>query len=82
GGKIQQSSITDYTIPTAKDVPEIVSEMLDNPYEYGPFGAKCSGELTLVGAAPALAAAVENALGIEINKIPIRPEELLEKMEK
>ncbi|MCD6595467.1 xanthine dehydrogenase family protein [bacterium] len=81
GGKIQQGTITDYTIPTAKDVPEIVSEMLDNPYEYGPFGAKCSGELTLIGAAPALAAAVENALEIEINKIPVRPEELLEKME-
>ncbi len=79
-GKLMQSTITDYTIPTARDIPQIECAFIDNPYEFGPFGAKCAGELTLVGAAPAIAQAVQNALGIEINKIPIRAEEILDKI--
>jgi len=80
-GKIQQNSITDYMIPTASDLPEIESQLIDNPYPYGPFGAKCAGELTLVGAGIALASAVQNALGSQIYKIPVRPEDLLEEFE-
>ncbi len=81
-GKLIQDSITDYIIPTANDVPEIVSETIDNPYEYGPFGAKCAGELPFVGAAPALASAVRNALHTEISQIPITPEMLMKICEK
>ncbi len=65
-GRILQSSLTDYAIPTSEDVPEIESDLVLNPYEGGPFGAKGAGEMPLVGAAPALAAAVQQALGIPI----------------
>lgn len=76
-GKIQQDSLTNYTIPTSKDIPRIHSELIDdNPYEGGPFGAKCAGELTFIGAAPAIADAVENALGINVYQIPLTPEYL------
>lgn len=77
-GKILQNSITDYIIPTAKDIVKMETKLLYNPYEEGPFGAKGAGELTLIGGAPAFTAAVENALGISIQKIPITPEELME----
>ncbi|MCD6417539.1 xanthine dehydrogenase family protein [bacterium] len=80
-GRLLQSTITDYTIPTTKDVPLVECAFIDNPYEYGPFGAKCAGELTLVGAAPAIAAAVENAIGREIVRIPIKPEEIIKKLD-
>lgn len=76
-GRIRQPSLTDYIIPTSKDVPVIESELVLNPYDAGPFGAKGAGELPLVGAAPALAAAVQNALGIPISEIPVTPELLL-----
>lgn len=76
-GKIKQRSITDYIIPTSKDVPQIISELMNVPYEHGPFGAKGLGELSLIGTAPAYALAISHALGIEINKIPVKPEELL-----
>ena len=79
-GFLIPGTITDYTIPTAKDVPEIVVELVRSPYEYGPFGAKCAGELPFVGVAPAFASAVQQATGIRIDKIPITPEYLLEKM--
>jgi CO/xanthine dehydrogenase Mo-binding subunit len=81
-GRILQSSLTDYIIPTSKDVPEIGSDLVLNPYEGGPFGAKGAGELPLVGAAPALAAAVQHALGIPITSIPVTPEYLLQEIKR
>ncbi len=80
-GRLRQKNLTDYIIPTALDCPAIASELIDNPYERGPFGAKGAGELTLIGAAPALAAAVSQALGISIRQLPITPEYLMEAME-
>jgi CO/xanthine dehydrogenase Mo-binding subunit len=80
-GKIQQRSVTDYIIPTSMDFMKVESTLVDNPYEEGAFGAKGAGELTIVGAAPALAAAVSNALGISIYKVPVTPEYLMEVME-
>ena len=79
-GRLQQGSITDYMIPTALDVPLIESRLVENPYKLGPFGAKCAGELTLVGGAPALASALSNALGISIDEIPITPEHLMREL--
>jgi CO/xanthine dehydrogenase Mo-binding subunit len=76
-GRLQQRSVTDYIIPTSVDAVKTQSVLVDNPYEYGPFGAKGAGELTLLGGAPALAAAVSNALGIEITALPVTPERLL-----
>lgn len=77
-GKIQQRTVTDYIIPTSMDFTNIASKIIDNPYEIGPFGAKGAGELTLIGAAPALALAVSNALGVPIRRLPVTPEYLLE----
>lgn len=80
-GRFKQHSITDYIIPTSKDVVNIKNVLVDNPCELGPFGAKGAGELTLVGTAPAYADAIENALGVKVNKIPITPEWIMEVME-
>ncbi len=77
-GKIKQHSITDYIIPTAKDVVNIKNELVDNPCDLGPFGAKGAGELTLVGTAPAYANAIENALGVKVNRLPVTPEWIME----
>jgi len=77
-GKLKQHSITDYIIPTSKDVVNIKNVLVDNPCDLGPFGAKGAGELTLVGTAPAYADAIENALSVKVNKIPITPEWIME----
>ncbi|MFL0165016.1 xanthine dehydrogenase family protein molybdopterin-binding subunit [Candidatus Clostridium helianthi] len=77
-GKVRQHSITDYIIPTAKDVVNIKNELVDNPCDLGPFGAKGAGELTLVGTAPAYANAIENALGVKVNRLPVTPEWIME----
>lgn len=77
-GTLVQRTLTDYKIPTSMDIPDIVCDFIENPYEFGPFGAKCAGELPFTGPAPAIAAAVSNALGIPIKELPITPEKLLE----
>ncbi|MCF7923964.1 MAG: xanthine dehydrogenase family protein molybdopterin-binding subunit [Candidatus Izimaplasma sp.] len=77
-GKIQQKNMTDYIIPTAKDMPDMETYLYDNPYAFGPYGAKGVGELTLVGGAPAVAKAIENAINKRIYKIPVTPEYIME----
>lgn len=80
-GRLKQCNIIDYIIPTSKDVVNIESVLIDNPCDNGPFGAKGAGELTLVGTAPAYADAIENALGVKVNKIPITQEWIMEAIE-
>ncbi|WP_410895868.1 xanthine dehydrogenase family protein molybdopterin-binding subunit [Neobacillus sp. 204] len=79
-GKIQQKSISDYGPPTSLDVVPIESKVFDNPYADGPYGAKGAGELTLIGGAPAVQAAIENALQISFQQIPITPEVIIESL--
>lgn len=76
-GMIRNNSYSDYIVPTAVDVPPLITEFINNPYPYGPYGAKGAGELPVVGVAPAYIAALENALGISINKIPFTPEDTM-----
>jgi CO/xanthine dehydrogenase Mo-binding subunit len=52
--------------------------LMDNPYPLGPYGAKGAGELTLVGGAPAIALAIENAIQKQVTKIPVTPEYIME----
>lgn len=81
-GALEQTSLTDYLIPTALDVPRIESRLIDNPFDNGPFGARGLGELTLIGAAPALALAVQNAIGRDITELPVTPERIREAMDR
>ena len=76
-GMIRNNSFSDYIIPTAVDVPNLVTEIINNPYSHGPYGAKGAGELPLVGAAPAYVEAMENALGANLNKIPFTTEDTM-----
>ncbi|MEH7119893.1 xanthine dehydrogenase family protein molybdopterin-binding subunit [Neobacillus vireti] len=79
-GKIQQKSISDYGPPTSLDVVPIESKVFDNPYADGPYGAKGAGELTLIGGAPAVQAAIEDALQTSFQQIPITPEVIIDSL--
>lgn len=79
-GKLLQDSLSEYLIPAAVDFPRITLELIENPYAGGPFGAKGLGELPMIGAAPAFAAAVEQAIGKKIDRIPVTPEYIRELM--
>ncbi len=76
-GHLMQASFTDYMIPTACDFPAIEARLVENPYAFGPFGARGLGELSLVGAAPALALSIADAIGYPVERLPVTPEHVL-----
>ena len=75
-GKVVESDLSKYIIPGFGDFVPVSSELIDNPFEDGPFGARGLGELTLVGVPAAYASAVSDAIGIHVKKIPVTPEDI------
>ena len=77
-GRFYQNTLADYIIPTSMDFPMMSSDLVENPYENGPFGAKGLGELVFDGAAAAFADAVQYAVDRDISRIPVTPEYIME----
>ncbi|MCD4817314.1 MAG: xanthine dehydrogenase family protein molybdopterin-binding subunit [Candidatus Cloacimonetes bacterium] len=76
-GKLLNPNFTDYKIPTAKDIPdEIVPIIIEIPQPDGPFGARGMGEHTMIPAAPMIANAIDDALGVRIKSMPITAEKV------
>jgi xanthine dehydrogenase molybdenum-binding subunit len=73
-GRQQQYSMHNYMLPTAEDMPEIHSIIVESHDPTGPFGAKGAGECSLVCPASAIANAVANATGYRFKQIPMTPE--------
>lgn len=69
--KVLSSDLLHYGVPLALDMPEIHVYIADGHEPTGPFGAKSVGELSTVPVAAAIAIAISNATGEEINRIPI-----------
>src|SRR2546421_597612 len=79
-GRMQNGQMTNYIMPTAADLPPIRVFFEENPYAFGPGGAKGIGELPMDGPAPAILNAIENATGTQFNRIPLMPEAMMEKL--
>ncbi len=77
-GRMANNQMTNYIIPTPADIPPIRVHFAENPYAYGPGGAKGIGELPMDGPAPAILNAIENATGVSFNEVPLMPERLME----
>jgi CO/xanthine dehydrogenase Mo-binding subunit len=67
-------SFSEYLLPTAMDVPEVQTIILESGDGVGPFDAKGVGEPSLCSVAPAIANAVFDAVGVRIYDLPITPE--------
>ena len=80
-GRMENSQMTNYIIPTSMDVPSIRVIFQENPYPHGPMGARGIGELPIDGPAPAVVNAIENAIGVNVTSIPALPEVLMEAAE-
>ncbi len=77
GGKILNASFTDYLVPTILDMPPVVSELVEEPEPGVPFGAKGVGEPSTIVATAAIVAALRDATGRELNRVPVRPDDLV-----
>jgi CO/xanthine dehydrogenase Mo-binding subunit len=75
-------SLAEYLIPTARDVPQVQSIMIESGGGIGPFGAKGIGEPATVPAAPALANAVTAAIGARVYALPLTPDRILKALGK
>ena len=79
-GHFRQKSMSDYVIPTSMDFPKQFYHIQENPYPWGPYGAKGMGELVFNGASAAYVDAVERALNTRFTSIPIPTEDIEEAM--
>jgi len=70
-------SILEYKSPTSLDMPEVITELIEEPDPRGPFGAKEVGQGPLLPIMPAVANAVYDAVGVRIDEVPITPEKIM-----
>ena len=73
-GKVANANMTNCIVPTFADAPDLETILIEVPYPFGPGGAKGVGEIPMDGPAAAVANAVENALGVAFDSLPISPE--------
>jgi CO/xanthine dehydrogenase Mo-binding subunit len=77
-GFVMTPNFTLYLIPTVLDVPDsFQTVILEDPDPQGPHGARGVGEMGLIPAAPALVAAVHDAIGVWFDQLPLTPERVL-----
>jgi CO/xanthine dehydrogenase Mo-binding subunit len=76
-GVITNASFTDYLIPTALDVPPIASELVEKEEPHAPYGVKGVGEPPTVVSTAAVVAALRDATGRELTRVPVRPDEIV-----
>lgn len=77
-GRIRNASFTDYLIPTALDMPTVtIAALIEEPEPGAPFGAKGIGEPPTISSTAAVAAAIRNATGRPVTRVPVRPDDLV-----
>jgi CO/xanthine dehydrogenase Mo-binding subunit len=75
GGQVTNASLADYKIPGILDVPATVeNEAVDAVQHNGPFGAKGVGESGTFSVSPAIANAIDDAVGVRMTELPLNPE--------
>ena len=70
-----------YLAPALADLPEIEAIIVENPSVDGPFGAKAIGEMANNAQAPAICAAIHDAVGVWVTEQPATPERVLRALE-
>ncbi|MEU0565663.1 aerobic carbon-monoxide dehydrogenase large subunit [Nonomuraea sp. NPDC005983] len=77
-GQLVNASFMDFLMPYATEIPPIETAHLETPSPLNPLGVKGAGEAGVIPVSAVIAAAIEDAEGIEINRMPISPSELWE----
>jgi CO/xanthine dehydrogenase Mo-binding subunit len=75
-GLVRNPSFTDYLIPTILDMPPMRVDVLELADPAAPYGLRGVGEPPTISATPAIVAAVRDATGLPLDRVPIRPEHL------
>jgi CO/xanthine dehydrogenase Mo-binding subunit len=75
-GHVRNPSFTDYLIPTILDMPPMKIEVLEYADPHAPYGVRGVGEPPTISSGPAVAAAIRQATGRALRRVPIRPEHI------
>ena len=78
-GRIANPSFTDYLIPTILDMPPMRVDVLEYPDPNAPYGLRGVGEPPTISSGPAVAAAIRAATGLDLRRIPIKPEHITDR---
>jgi CO/xanthine dehydrogenase Mo-binding subunit len=82
-GQLRNASLAEYKIPGFLDLPgEIVNEAVAAEQRSGPFGAKGVGETSTFGVSPAIANAIQDAVGVRLTSLPLSAEAVYMAMQK
>ena len=76
-GHVRNASFTDYLLPTTLDMPPVVVDLIEHPHPDAPYGAKGVGEPPTISSTPAIVAAIRDATGRELNRVPVRPDDIV-----
>ncbi|WP_018655445.1 xanthine dehydrogenase family protein molybdopterin-binding subunit [Actinomadura flavalba] len=76
-GLVRNPSFTDYLIPTILDMPPMRLDILENPDPNAPYGLRGAGEPPTLSSTPAIVAAVRDATGKALTRVPVRPEHIV-----
>jgi CO/xanthine dehydrogenase Mo-binding subunit len=76
-GLITNASFTDYLIPTTLDMPPVQSVLVEDPEPDAPYGVKGVGEPPTVVSTAAVVSALRDATGRELNRVPVKPDEIV-----
>ncbi|MEI2706094.1 MAG: xanthine dehydrogenase subunit D [Ilumatobacteraceae bacterium] len=72
-GIVRNASFTDYLLPTMLDMPDVVASLIEIPEPHSPLGAKGVGEPPCISSTPAVLAAIRDATGKDLRRVPVRP---------
>src|SRR5581483_12462192 len=72
------ANFLDYRVPSIVESPPIEVEIVESHDPNGPFGAKEASEGALAGFAPALVNAIANAIGIDLDELPVTPDRVMD----
>ena len=75
-GLIRNASFTDYLLPTMLDMPPVVATLIEQPDPMAPMGAKGVGEPPCISSTPAIVAAIRDAIGRDLHRVPVRPSDI------
>jgi xanthine dehydrogenase D subunit len=76
-GRVRNASFTDYLLPTMLDMPPVVYSLIEHPDPLAPLGAKGVGEPPCISSTPAIVAAIRDAIGKDLRRVPVRPSDIV-----
>jgi CO/xanthine dehydrogenase Mo-binding subunit len=76
-GRVRNPSFTDYLIPTILDMPPVRSQILELAQPEAPYGLNGAAEAPTISSTPAIVAAIRQACGRPLTRVPVRPDDIL-----